>query len=171
MNEFSPRVPLPGQIGASPADLPGALNARPAMSDFGPTLTRLTTDLVCAYVARNAVPASSVPDLIRTVHNSMRSLASGAAAPGEPVPAVEPASPSAVKKSITSDALISFIDGRPYKTLRRHLSAHGLTPAQYRHRYGLPEDYPLVAPSYSKARSDLAKAIGLGVPGGMAKAA
>jgi predicted transcriptional regulator len=141
--------------------------------DHHPTLSRLTRDLVCAYVARNAVPVAQVPELIRTVHGSLSRLAAGAEAIGTPTsaPAREPASPAVVKKSITNDALISFIDGKPYKTLRRHLTAHGLSPEQYRRRYGLPADYPLVAPSYSKARSDLAKAIGLGVPGALAKAA
>lgn len=70
-----------------------------------------------------------------------------------------------IKRSIGHDGLISFVDGKTYKTLKRHLTGHGLSPAQYRTKYGLPADYPMVAPSYSEARSALAKAIGLGQGG------
>lgn len=137
------------------------------MSDYGPSLTRLTADLVSAYVARNAVPVAAMPDLIRTVHAAIGGLSKDAPA----TPQVQPLSPAEVKRSITKDGLISFIDGRTYKTLRRHLTAHRMTPDQYRREYGLPADYPLVAPSYSATRSKIAKAIGLGVPGAMAQAA
>lgn len=139
------------------------------MSDTRPTFIDLTAGLVSAYVARNAVPASSLPELIQTVHASLGHLAAGSAqaAPAKtrPLPQAE------VKRSITKDGLISFIDGRTYKTLRRHLTAHRMTPDQYRREFGLPDDYPLVAPSYSATRSKIAKAIGLGVPGAMAQAA
>ena len=74
-----------------------------------------------------------------------------------------------IRRSVTDEALTSFIDGNSYKTLKRHLAAHGLTPEQYRSQYGLPADYPMVAPGYAAHRSALAKAIGLGVPGGMAR--
>ena len=139
------------------------------MDEFSPTLPRLTADVVCAYVARNAVPVAAVPDLIRTVHAALRDVVEGKAA--TPTVQAEPASAAAIRKSVTPDALISFIDGKRYKTLRRHLTAHGLTPEQYRRAFGLSHDYPLVAPSYAKRRSDLAKAIGLGVPGSLARAA
>lgn len=137
------------------------------MSDYGPSLTRLTADLVSAYVARNAVPVAAMPDLIRTVHAAIGSLGKSATS----TPQAQPLSPAEVKRSITKDGLISFIDGRTYKTLRRHLTAHRMTPDQYRREFGLPDDYPLVAPSYSATRSKIAKAIGLGVPGAMAQAA
>lgn len=139
------------------------------MSDARPTFIDLTAGLVSAYVARNAVPVSSLPELIQTVHASLGHLAAGgaqtASAKTRPLPQAE------VKRSITKDGLIRFIDGRTYKTLRRHLTAHRMTPDQYRREFGLPDDYPLVAPSYSATRSKIAKAIGLGVPGAMAQAA
>jgi predicted transcriptional regulator len=91
--------------------------------------------------------------------------------PGEPALAAEPelqrATPSQVRKSIKENRLVSFEDGRTYKTLRRHhLSTRGLTPEQYRQKHGLPADYPMVSPSYSARRSELAKTIGLGQKGG-----
>lgn len=84
--------------------------------------------------------------------------------------AADPDRPNAaqIRKSLRDDAIVSFIDGRSYKTLKRHLTSHGLDPRSYRDRYGLPGDYPMVAPSYAARRSALAKAIGLGVPGGRA---
>lgn len=81
------------------------------------------------------------------------------------------ASAEQIEASITPDALISFVDGKPYKTLKRHLGTHGLDPASYCRRYGLPRDYPMVAASYSKQRADLARAIGLGQPKGRRRAA
>lgn len=137
------------------------------MTDHVPSSIRLTAELVSAYVARNAVPVAAMPDLIRTVHAAIGNL--GKAAPA--APKAQALSPAEVKRSITEKGLISFIDGRTYKTLRRHLTAHRMTPDQYRREYGLPADYPLVAPSYSKTRSKIARAIGLGVPGAMAQAA
>ena len=77
-------------------------------------------------------------------------------------PEVEKATPAEIKRSITPDALISFIDGKPYKTLKRHLTGHGLDPQSYRLRYGLPADYPMVATNYAAQRSELAKSLGLG---------
>jgi predicted transcriptional regulator len=79
---------------------------------------------------------------------------------------VEKPTPAQVRKSITPDAIISFIDGKAYKTMKRHLGTHGLDPHSYRQRYGLPSDYPMVAPNYAAQRSALAKSIGLGRPGG-----
>lgn len=137
------------------------------MSDHSPSLTRLTADLVSAYVARNAVPASDMPGLIRTVHAAI----SGLGTAGPVAPQVRTLSQAEVKRSIAADGLVSFIDGRTYQTLRRHLTAHRMTPDQYRRAYGLPADYPLVAPSYSQKRSKIAKAIGLGVPNALAQAA
>jgi predicted transcriptional regulator len=78
---------------------------------------------------------------------------------------VEKPTPSQIRKSIRDDGIVSFVDGKSYKTLKRHLTKHGLDPQSYRERYGLPADYPVVAPSYAARRSALAKAIGLGVPG------
>ncbi|MGC5779510.1 MucR family transcriptional regulator [Methylobacterium sp. NFXW15] len=125
----------------------------------GQTAILLTTEIVSAYVAKNPVPVSGVPDLIRSVHASLVGLA--APVPAEPAP--ELPTPAAIKKSVRPDALISFLDGRPYKTLKRHLTVNGMTPESYRARFGLPADYPMTAPSYSARRSELAKQLGLGV--------
>ncbi len=125
----------------------------------GQTAILLTTEIVSAYVSKNPVPVSGVPDLIRSVHASLVGLA--ASVPAEPAP--ELPTPAAIKKSVRPDALISFLDGRPYKTLKRHLTVNGMTPESYRARFGLPADYPMTAPSYSARRSELAKQLGLGV--------
>jgi predicted transcriptional regulator len=119
----------------------------------------LAADLVSAYVSNNSLPAADLPGLISQVHAALANLSAPAAAPDE---SVEKASSSQIKKSITPDALISFIDGKPYKTLKRHLSTHGLDFETYRARYGLPADYPTVSANYSAARSALAKDLGLG---------
>jgi predicted transcriptional regulator len=92
---------------------------------------------------------------------------SGAAAPDVKV---EKPNLAQIRKLVRDDGIVSFIDGKSYKTLRRHLTRHGLDPREYRERYGLPADYPMTAPSYAAQRSALAKAIGLGQPGAMAAA-
>ncbi|MGH1587332.1 MucR family transcriptional regulator [Methylobacterium phyllosphaerae] len=128
--------------------------------------TELAGALVAAYVSHNPVPAAELPTLINIVHGAI----SGPAAGGNPdatASAAEVEKPSAaqIRKSVRQDGIVSFIDGKPYKTLKRHLTSHGLDPRSYRDRYGLPADYPMVAPSYAEQRSALAKAIGLGAPG------
>ena len=120
----------------------------------------LTTDIVSAYVASNPLPAGELSGLIASVHRSIVGLASGLPDTVEVVS--EDASPAQIRKSVRPEALISFIDGKPYKTLKRHLTKHGLDPASYRQRFGLPSDYPMVCVSYSATRSDLAKTLGLG---------
>ena len=133
--------------------------------------TELAVDLVAAYVANNPVPASELPTLIARVYGAITSLASSTApaASGTAAPAVDKPSPAQIRKSVQQDGIVSFIDGKTYKTLKRHLAANGLSPQSYREQYGLPADYPMVAPSYAEQRSALAKAIGLGQPGAMAK--
>lgn len=126
-------------------------------------LIDISVEIVSAYVKRNHVSAAELPSLVRTVHATLSTLACDTTR-SEAVEAVETSTPTQVRKSITPDALISFIDGRSYKTLKRHLSSHGLDPRRYRERYGLPKDYPMVAASYAALRSELAKAIGLGRP-------
>lgn len=121
--------------------------------------SELTADLVSAYVSNNPVRPSDLPDLLTSVHAVLAGLGRGGAAAA---PAVEKPSPAQIRKSITPDALISFIDGRPYKTLKRHLTGNGLTFEEYRERYGLPRDYPTTAASYSEQRSRLALSFGLG---------
>jgi predicted transcriptional regulator len=100
-----------------------------------------------------------LPDLLKSVHDALSSLANPPPPAGEETPRANPAQ---IRKSITPDALISFIDGRPYKSLKRHLTSQGLTPDDYRAKFGLPPTYPMVAESYSAARSELAKSLGLG---------
>lgn len=123
-------------------------------------LIELTADIVAAYVSNNSVPVSEMPALLSAIHGAISGLNSPAA-PAESK--VDRATPGQIRKSITHDALISFEDGRPYKTLKRHLTKLGLSPEQYREKWGLPRDYPLVAASYSETRSALAKSLGLGL--------
>jgi predicted transcriptional regulator len=122
--------------------------------------------IVAAYVSNNSVPTSELPTLISSVHTALLGLSNAAsAATAAPI---EKPTPAQIRKSISREVLISFEDGRPYKTLKRHLSGRGLTPEGYRAKYGLPVDYPMVAPSYSEQRSSLAKSLGLGRLGGAA---
>jgi predicted transcriptional regulator len=127
-------------------------------------LITLVGEIVAAYVSNNSVPPTALPELMASVYGALATL-DGTPAPEE-VSAVERPTPAQIRKSVHEDGIVSFIDGRTYKTLKRHLTAHGLTPERYRERYGLPDDYPMTAPGYAAQRSALAKAIGLGVPGG-----
>ena len=129
----------------------------PEASGSTADLVALTVDLLAAYVSNNTLPAADLPGLVASVHGAMSQLGQPRPTPAE---TYAPAVP--VKKSVTEDALISLIDGKPYKTLKRHLTGHGLTPAEYRQRYGLPADYPMSAANYSAQRSAMAKRIGLG---------
>ncbi|MCJ2123143.1 MucR family transcriptional regulator [Methylobacterium sp. J-077] len=126
----------------------------------GPTdFIELTAGLVSAYVSNNHLQPSEIANLIANTHAALAGLGHGSA---PEAPTVERLTPSQIRKSITPDALISFIDGKPYKTLKRHLTGNGMTIEQYRERYGLPRDYPSTAASYSEQRSALAKSLGLG---------
>lgn len=118
----------------------------------------LTAHIVSAYVEKNPIPAADLPALIASVASSLRSIAGRSAElePEAPTPAVS------IKKSVTPDYLVSLEDGKRYKALKRHLSRLGLTPDEYRAKWGLPRNYPMVAPNYSAARSELAKTMGLG---------
>ncbi len=124
------------------------------------TLIELTAEVVAAYVTKNHVRAAELPELISTVHASLAGMGNAPVAEPEPSKVVPPVS---IRKSITDDYLISLEDGKQYKSLKRHLTGHGLTPAEYRSKWGLPNDYPMVAPAYARARSELAKSIGLGL--------
>lgn len=124
-----------------------------------PDFLALTADLVAAYVANNAIPVTELPGLMAQIHTSLSSLTSPASAKPEKI---EPLTPAQVRKSITPDALVSFEDGKPYKTLRRHLTLRGLSPEAYREKWGLPADYPMTSASYSAQRSELARSLGLG---------
>jgi len=122
----------------------------------------MTADIVSAYVGNNSVTAADLPALIQSVHRALAGISAG----GEPVEAApkEPAVP--VRRSITPDFLICLEDGRKFKSLKRHLrTKYNMTPDDYRTKWGLGKDYPMVAPNYAKARSDLAKQMGLGQGG------
>lgn len=121
----------------------------------------LTTELVSAYVLYNPVPSSQLPNLIKNVYAIFSNMMNADTADGS-YRAQDKANLSQIRRSIMPDALISFIDGKPYKTLKRHLTSHGLDPSSYRERYGLPSDYPMVSPDYAERRSEIAKASGLG---------
>lgn len=143
--------------------------------ETSPNLVELATDLTIAWLGNpnNRATAEEVPAFLKTMHATVAELSGGEASStdgssvgesAEHVPAVS------VRKSLASkDHLISMIDGKPYKTLRRHLSTHGLTPEEYRQRYNLKPDYPMVAPTYSEQRRAMAKKIGLGNKGRAAK--
>ncbi len=138
----------------------------------------LATELTIAWLSNqnNRISADEVPTFLRTMHQTVTELASGAssqASSDQQEPQDETFTPAvSVRKSLASpEHIISMIDGKPYKTLRRHLSTHGLTPDDYRRRYNLKADYPMVARNYSEARRTMAKSIGLGQKGRAAKAA
>ncbi len=117
----------------------------------------LTAEIVAAYVEKNSISANDLPALIKSIHHTLANIEAPAAA--EAV-ALTPAVP--IKKSITPDFIISLEDGRKFKSMKRHLGIKGMTPDQYRAKWGLPNDYPMVAPAYAAARSNLAKSSGLG---------
>lgn len=119
----------------------------------------LATEIVAAYVSNNSVPLAGLAELIASVHGALSGLG---ASPEPAEPKVEKATATQIKKSITDDALISFEDGKPYRTLKRHLTALGLTPEAYRIKHGLPPNYPITSPGYSAKRSKLARSFGLG---------
>ena len=125
-------------------------------------LLELTANIAAAYVGNNSVPQADLPNLIATIYRSLESAPHGGAR-NKPADAAElkPAVP--VRKSITPDYIICLEDGKKFKSLKRHLRTHyDLSPEQYREKWGLPLDYPMVAPNYAEARSSLAKKIGLG---------
>jgi predicted transcriptional regulator len=131
------------------ADLEGALIVSPSLIDQ-------TAGIVSAYIANNAVPAGDLPGLI-AVHGALTKLNEPPAPEAEkPIPIVP------IKKTVTPDYIISLEDGKHYKSLKRHLTTRGMTPEQYREKWGLPYDYPMVCATYAAQRSELAKSSGLG---------
>lgn len=125
-------------------------------------IIEMTADIVSAYVGNNSVSATDLPSLIQSVHRALAGVSTGV----EPVEVApkEPAVP--LKRSITPDYLICLEDGRKFKSLKRHLrTKYNMSPEDYRAKWGLAKDYPMVAPNYAKARSDLAKQMGLGQGG------
>lgn len=131
--------------------------------ESAPTSIGRTAELVAAYVSYNAVRPGDVPALITAMHQAIQGLKSPVKA--TPEPAQERMTASQIRQSIQPAGLVSFLDGRTYKTLKRHLTKHGFTPDSYRARFGLPADYPMVAPSYAQRRSVLAKELGFGRAG------
>jgi predicted transcriptional regulator len=133
-------------------------------------MVTMTADVVAAYVAHNSLPSSALADLIHQVHATLKQVASGANEPVE-----QPLTPAVpIKKSVTRDYIVCLEDGKRFKSLKRHLrSAFNLSPEEYRKKWGLPFDYPMVAPNYAETRSALAKNMGLGNmrPKGRAKGA
>ena len=129
-------------------------------------LITLTSDIVAAHVANNSVAVSDVANLITSVHSAL----AGLNAPAEPV-MEKPKGAVSIRASVKPDHLISMIDGRPYKMLKRHLSLNGYTPASYKKAFDLPADYPMTAASYSAQRKALAVKIGLGRKPGQGKKA
>nr|WP_318011563.1 MucR family transcriptional regulator [Mesorhizobium sp. CO1-1-9] len=130
-------------------------------------LIELTADIVSAYVSKNAVPVASLGELIESVNSSLARI-------GQPVEPEKPPQLPAVnpKRSVTPDYIICLEDGKKFRSLKRHLTTHfGLTPDEYREKWGLPRDYPMVAPNYSQSRSALAKSMGLGRKAAPAKKA
>ncbi len=133
----------------------------------------LATELTVAWLGNHntRVHADDVPTFLKAMHDAVNGLSQSSVPEPQPEPRVEPEYKAAVtaRKSLGSpDRIISMIDGKPYRTLRRHLSSNGLTPDEYRKRYGLKADYPMVAPAYSETRRAMAHKIGLGRKGGQA---
>ena len=130
------------------------------MSDSGmQNYIELAADIVSAYVSNNSVPASDLPGLINDVHAALLRVTSGAA----PIVTEAPKPAVPIKKSITNDYIICLEDGKQFKSLKRHLrTQYNMSPEDYREKWGLGPDYPMVAPNYAKARSHLAKQMGLG---------
>jgi predicted transcriptional regulator len=119
----------------------------------------LAADIVSAYVSNNSVPASDLPSLINDVHSALVRVTSGVALPV--VESLKPAVPA--KKSVTNEHIICLEDGKKFKSLKRHLrTQYNMSPEEYREKWSLPPDYPMVAPNYAQARSQLAKQMGLG---------
>jgi predicted transcriptional regulator len=124
-------------------------------------LMAMTVEVVAAYVGANNLDAGDLPGLVQSVHGTLKSLAQGVEAPAAPVRDLTPAVP--IKKSIFPDYIVCLEDGKKFKSLKRHLrSAYDMSPEEYRAKWGLPADYPMVPPNYAAARSELAKKIGLG---------
>ena len=131
------------------------------MSDDAPTaqIMGLTAEIVSAYVSNNTVASSDIPGLINQVHSALLRASSGQAEPSSQP--FKPAVP--IKRSINPDYIVCLEDGKKFKSLKRHLrTQYEMTPEQYRDKWSLPADYPMVAPSYAAARSQLAKQMGLG---------
>jgi len=144
----------------------------------GDRFKEIVAEVAAAYFSNSHVPQSEISSVIREIAASLNSLGEATVEEAAAEPAAETApeaqvraTPAQIRKSITPAALVSFEDGKPYKTLKRHLATRGLTPEQYREKWNLPRDYPMVSPNYSAARSQMAKSLGLGQLGRQQRAA
>ncbi len=136
------------------------------IEDANETLLALTADIVAAHVSNNSVAVNDLPVLIQNVHQALAGISSAAAAPE---PRADPA--VSIRSSIKPDYIVCLEDGKKLKMLKRHLMTHyGMTPDEYRRKWGLAADYPMVAPNYAEQRRTLAKSIGLGTKRGKRKA-
>ena len=135
------------------------MNASSGPESGETTLLQLASEIITAYVGNNPVPATHLPELIRSVGAALANLDSAV----EPQNA-EPLKPAvSIRKSVTPDYIVCLEDGKKFKSLKRHLrTQYNMTPEEYREKWSLPADYPMVAPNYAQARSDLAKKMGLG---------
>ncbi|MDJ0820286.1 MAG: MucR family transcriptional regulator [Paracoccaceae bacterium] len=124
----------------------------------------LASEIVAAYAGRNQMASAELPDLIRSVHATLSGLSDGSGDSGSAAAPEAPPTPAVpIDASVTPDAIICLEDGKSFKTLKRHLrTAFDMSPEEYRERWGLSKDYPMVAPNYSKQRAETAKKIGLG---------
>ena len=125
-------------------------------------LQKIVGQVAAAYFNNSHVTPAEIPAVISQIAGSLAVIGAPPVAAAAEAPEKPKLTPGQIRKSITQDALISFEDNKPYKTLRRHLAVRGLSPDDYRTKWGLPKDYPMVAPAYSEARSNLAKSLGLG---------
>jgi predicted transcriptional regulator len=125
-------------------------------------LRKIVADVAAAYFGNSHVTPAEIPTVINQIAASLSAVGAPAPEPAPEAPEQPKLTPAQIRKSITRDALISFEDNKPYKTLRRHLAVRGLSPQEYRAKWALPKDYPMVAPSYSEARASMARSIGLG---------
>src|SRR5208337_1137866 len=132
-----------------------------------PVTLEMAAEVVAAFVSNNPLPRSELPALIQTIHDTLARLSAGVENLTPKEESKEPA--VSIRKSVTPDYLICLEDGKHFKSLKRHLATHGLTPEQYRAKWKLPSDYPMVAPNYAATRSALAKAMGLGRKPGTSK--
>lgn len=136
-------------------------------------LRQMVADVAGSYFMNSHVAPDQIPNVMKQIAMALQNVG-GAEQSEQPQQSEEPQraakmTPAQVRKSMTPEALISFEDGRPYKTLRRHLAGRGLSPEQYREKHGLPNDYPMVSPNYSAMRSEMAKSLGLGQKGSQAR--
>lgn len=137
------------------------------MAEHPNALLEMTTGIIANFVANNRVTPEELPGLVATVHRSLSRLGSDPEPEEETAP--ERLTPAAIRKLITPDGIRSLIDGRVFKSMKRHITMNGMTPREYRAKYGLPSDFPMVSANYAAARSAMAKAAGLGQGGRQSK--